>query len=393
MTTIDFDGGRAALGRSLLASKVLSSDWVPTFAAVPRSAFLPDVIWPHDMASGGSVGVSRLDDPVTWQRYADANVPIVTQWDDGAHEGLIPGELSTSSSSMPSVVFSMLRDLEVTAGCRVLEVGTGTGWNAALLGHRLGLPNVVSIEVDPVIAASARESLRRFGLPVKVITGDGFLGYPDGAPWDRIIATCGLRSLPFAWVEQLRPGGLLLVPWGTNHGHLDATVRLVAAEDGRRASGRFLGPVEFMKLRAQRMAWPVHEQYVPPEGVGDAVRTSTSITEAEFGTGRFDVSHFAVGLCVRDCVRSVADKREGARPVWFYSLTDRSWAVVIFHDGEGEATVYQSGERCLWDETEAGWRWWDREGRPGFERFGLTVTAEGQTAWLDSPEQPLPALA
>jgi protein-L-isoaspartate O-methyltransferase len=392
VTTTEHDGGWSALGRSLLDSKALSSDWVPTFAAVPRSAFLPDAMWPHDMATGRSVAVSRLDDPADWQRYADANVPVVTQWDDGKHYGLAPGELSTSSASMPSVVFSMLRDLNVRAGCRVLEIGTGTGWNAALLAHRLGLSNVVSIEVDPAVADSARESLQRFRLPVEVITGDGFRGHPDGAPYDRIIATCGLRSLPFAWVEQLHPGGLVLAPWGTNSGHLDATVRLEVSENGHSASGAFLGPVEFMKLRAQRMVWPQHEKYVPAEGTGDAVKSSTTIGEDDFGTGKFAASHFAVGLQVQDCVRSVADKRDGTRPVWFYGLTDRSWAVVIFRDAEAKATVYQSGQRRLWDETEAAWRWWDGEGRPGFERFGLTVTAEGQTAWLDSPENPLPAL-
>lgn len=79
--------------------------------------------------------------------------------------------------------------------------------------------------------------------------------------------------------------------------------------------------------------------------------------------------------------------------MWFYSLSDRSWAVVMFRDGESEATVYQSGLRRLWDEAEAAWRWWDGEGRPGYERFGLTLTTEGQTAGLDSPEHPVSALA
>lgn len=241
MSRTDYDGGRSALGRSLLSSGALSSDWVPTFAAVPRSAFLPNVIWPFDMETGQSVRVVRDNDPDAWYRYADADVPIVTQWDDGRQKGSARGSVATSSASMPSVVFRMLRDLQVDADMRVLEIGTGTGWNAALLANRAGLANVTTIEVDPVVADTARDALRRFGLSVHVVTGDGFRGHPEGAPYDRIIATCGLRKLPFAWVDQTRPGGVILAPFGTDHSNLDATVRLVVAEDGRSASGRSWG--------------------------------------------------------------------------------------------------------------------------------------------------------
>jgi hypothetical protein len=71
--------------------------------------------------------------------------------------------------------------------------------------------------------------------------------------------------------------------------------------------------------------------------------------------------------------------------VWFYGLDDRSWAVVMFQDGATTARVWQSGPRRLWDEVEAAFHWWEERGKPGYERFGLTVTAEGQRAWLDDP--------
>lgn len=381
---------RPALGRSLLTSRALASDWIPAAAAVPRSAFLPEVIWPHDMASGRSVRVSRREDPVAWRRYAYDDVPVITQWDDGAGDGDSAGLLPSSSASAPSVVFAMLRDLAVAETSRVLEIGTGTGWNAALLGYRLGVENVTTVEVDQAVADAARDSLERFGLSLHVVTGDGLVGFADGAPYDRIIVTCGMRSVPFAWVVQARPGALILLPWGTSYSHLDATVRLTVAEDGRSAVGPFLGPVEFMKLRAQRVDWPEHAQYVPDDGVDGADRSSTTITESGFGVGQFDAAAFAIGLQVRDCVRAVAEKRNGARPVWFYSLTDRSWAVVMFRDQSPQATVHQAGPRRLWDEVEAAWHWWDISDRPEFERFGLTVTAEGQTAWLDTPDHPVP---
>ncbi|MFH8617944.1 methyltransferase domain-containing protein [Streptomyces sp. NPDC017979] len=289
---------------------------------------------------------------------------------------------------MPSITLSMLRDLDVGAGSRVLEIGTGTGWSTALLAHRLGRRNVVSMEVDAPIAARARVVLRRFGLPVTVVGADGLLGHAAGAPYDRIIATCGVRTIPYAWVEQSRPGGLILVPWGTHYAPMDVNVLLTVADEGRSASGRFLGPVEFTKLRAHRLTWPNHADYLATYSFGSAAKSLTSVTATDLGAGRFEPSHLAVGTRVPYCVHAPAPSRGGVQPVWFYGLTDTSWAVVLFRNGAGLATVRQAGPRRLWDEVEEALRWWRDARRPGFERFGLTVTAEGQTVWLDDPSQP-----
>ncbi|MFI1183271.1 methyltransferase domain-containing protein [Streptomyces sp. NPDC020799] len=375
--------GLAELGRALTAAGALSAEWAAAFAAVPRAAFLPDLMWPYDMGAGRSIAVSRADDPEAWQGFADADVPVVTQWDDGEHSGTAPGRVSTSSASMPSVVFSMLRDLDVRPGHRVLEVGTGTGWNAALLAHRTGARNIVTVEVDASVAAAARAALVRFGTPARVVHGDGFQGFPEGAPYDRIIATSGLRSIPFAWVEQCRPGGVITAPWGMHFGNSDAVARLVVSPEGDRATGKFTGPVEFMKLRAQRLPPVVHDEYVTGS-VADGEESAGDIAESAFVGGRFDAQQFALGLRVPDCVRVVADKRDGARPVWFYGLTDRSWACVLFPDGD-TARVWQSGPRRLWDEARAAHRWWIGHGAPDHSRFGLTVTAGGQRVWLDGP--------
>lgn len=376
---------RTELGRALMTSGYLTSDWASAFASVPRSAFLPDLVWPWDMAAGRSVAVRRTDDAELWHRYADSDVPIVTQWDDGQHTGPEPGTVSTSSASMPSVVFSMLRDLDVRAGSRVLEIGTGTGWNAALLAHRVGVDNVTSIEVDPEVAETARGALARSSLPVEVITGDGALGHAGRAPYDRVIATCGLREgIPWAWVKQTRPGGVIVAPWGTHFSHGDAVARLAVAEDGRSASGRFTGPVEFMKFRAQRQPAIVHAEYVPGS-VADGDETSTETTEAEFIGEQFTAQRFALGLRVPDCAMVVAAKDDEARPVWFYSLSDRSWACCQFRDDKA-ARVWQSGPRRLWDAAESAYRWWVDRDRPDHTRFAITVTRDEQTVWL-TPEE------
>ncbi|EST26157.1 hypothetical protein M877_19660 [Streptomyces niveus NCIMB 11891] len=317
--------------RSLLDSGALSADWADTFRAVPRAWFLPDLIWAYDMGTGRSVPISRAEEPDAWERAAYANVPLVTQWDDGRHSGTEPGVVATSSASMPSVVAAMLRDLDVSDGMRVLEIGTGTGWNAALLAHRLGSGNVVSVEIDAEVVARARAALGRVGLGPEVIHGDGRDGWAGSAPYDRVIATAGVRDLPPRWLEQTRPGGVVLAPWGTHYSDQDALVRLTVGDDGGAS-----GP-----------------------------------------GGRYESVRFLTGLRVPDCAHVVNRTGEAAGKAWFFDLRGRSWAVAEFREGEAGARVHQSGPRRLWDEVEAAVAWWVGRGRPGVERFGLAVGPDG----------------
>jgi protein-L-isoaspartate(D-aspartate) O-methyltransferase len=119
-----------------------------------------------------------------------------------------------SSSSEVAIMAPMLEDLDVRPGHRVLELGAGTGYNAALLDHLVGAGGeVVSVELDPEIAAEAREHLASAGRErVRVIAGDGYAGHAERAPYDRIVATASVRDIPRAWLDQLAEGGRLTVP-------------------------------------------------------------------------------------------------------------------------------------------------------------------------------------
>lgn len=163
------------------------------------------------------------------------------------------GEL-VSSSSQPSLMALMCEALLVADGQRVLEIGAGTGYNAALLAHRLGPGAVTTVDLDAEITDAARAHLLAYGTPaarsVTVVTGDGALGHRAGAPYDRIIATCELPAIPAAWLEQTRPGGLVLAPFATG------LVRLTVHGPGR-AEGRFLPtPAFFVPLRGASAGGP-----------------------------------------------------------------------------------------------------------------------------------------
>ncbi|MFJ6318092.1 methyltransferase domain-containing protein [Streptomyces californicus] len=386
MTARKEEVGPSGLASALVASGALRSDWLTTFNAVPRGMFVPDRIWPG-IADGTRQNpvVDRVRDPDAWLRAVYSDIPLTTQWDDGSHSGDGLGEMPSSSSSQPHMVFSMLADLDVTDGNRVLEIGTGTGWNAGLLAHRLGGGNVVSIEFDPDVAEQAGENQRNAGLCPLVIVGDGRLGYAGGAPYDRVIATCSVGEVPRAWVAQTLAGGLIVAPWGTLYGG-EAIVRLTV--DGGTASGRFTRSSAFMRLRQQRPDLPRHDVYLKGrEWPADGIGSTTTLSPAEVGGW---LEQFAIGLQMPGAFWTVERYDDGTYTLWTYSTDTLSWASADHEPGADAFHVVQSGPRRLWDETEAAYAWWDRQGRPGFDRFGLTVDSDGERAWLDSPDHPVP---
>lgn len=117
-----------------------------------------------------------------------------------------------STISQPSLVLRMLDLLQIQSGQSVFELGTGSGWNGALMGHLVGSKGrVFSVEVIPEVAARAAEAVHRAGITnVSIITADGGDGYSAGAPYDRAIFTAGTYDLPRAFNDQLKQGGLLM---------------------------------------------------------------------------------------------------------------------------------------------------------------------------------------
>ncbi|MFF4295031.1 methyltransferase, FxLD system [Streptomyces vinaceus] len=137
---------------------------------------------------------------------AYANDPVHVKYD--------PEGTSISCASQPAVVALMLDQLEAQPGERILELGAGTGYNAALIGHLVGPSgHVTTIDVDDDLVEGARVHLAAAGVTnVEALTRDGALGHAEGAPYDRIIATVGAHGIPHAWLEQLAEGGRLVTP-------------------------------------------------------------------------------------------------------------------------------------------------------------------------------------
>ncbi|MEU7050267.1 methyltransferase domain-containing protein [Streptomyces eurythermus] len=381
------EAGPERLASALMEKSALTSDWLPAYRRVPRHLFVPDVIWP------GRAGMNRQDhrvirseEPGVWWRAVYTDAPITTQWDDGAYNGPGKGKIPTCSNSMPTMVFSMLDALSVEDGDRVLEIGTGTGWNAALLCHRVGPENVVTVEVDEASAREARERIREAGFHPVCVVGDGAKGYPQGAPYDRVIATCSVGKVPRPWIEQTRPGGVIVSPWGPTYGG-EAVARLTVGDDGT-ASGHFVGSSAFMRLRAQRVPRRHVREYLNGrKWPADGVRSLTKVSPDDVGDW---VVMFAIGVQVPEAFPWMEEYDDGSYTLWLRDTAVTSWATADYEKDRPEFEVYQSGPRSLWDEVEVAYRWWEKQGRPGFERFGLTVDGDGERVWLDSPDNPVP---
>lgn len=119
--------------------------------------------------------------------------------------------------SAPSMVAIMLEEAALKESERVLELGAGSGYHAALIACLVGAENVVTVERIPELAEWGRANLAAAGFPaVRVVTGDGSLGFPDGAPYACILATAGAPRLPAAWARQLGPHGRIVAPIGSS---------------------------------------------------------------------------------------------------------------------------------------------------------------------------------
>lgn len=359
------DRAGALVADLVAAGELVDPAWRTAMLTVPRHVFL----------SGHSLEEAYADDAVVTQRRA-ARDPS---------GGAI--ELPSSSASAPSVVAAMLERLQVRDGMRVLEIGTGTGYSAALLSQRLGDHSVFSIDIDAQLVANARRDLATAGYRPSLRAGDGRDGWPDSEPFDRIVATCAVNHIPPAWIAQLSAGGRIVAPLdgpGNALMVLEKTApdEVVGGFDPR-------ARVAFMPLRQQVDSPLALGRTLGYTGHGMAQYDTTDTDPAPLSPEMADdelllfVHLYLPGLAIGSGVTESGEQlslgtRHGLAQVAFSPVESGRW------------TTEQRGHR-LWDTAEHALRQWTLLGKPDRSRYGIAALdrTDRQYIFLDDPESPV----
>lgn len=384
---------RAALVAALTEQGDLREPaWIEAFTAIPRHEFVPEII------VYGPEGYRRLSGTVPdnrdeWLTMVYSDQSLVIQGKPHAAGYRRPSgeplQVPTSSSTLPSLMARMLEALDVHGGMRVLEIGTGTGYNAGLLAHRLGSDNVVSIDIDPRLVARAERRLSALGYAPILVAGDGANGVAEHGPYDRIIATAGVPDIPQAWVRQLAPGGKILANLRGDLAN-DNLCLLAKKNDDDEA----IGPVlslggYFMWLRPE-----LDSPHRPHEQTARADRAPTSRTFTRSDPTSLPIEESGFRFLLQLQLHGAARLYRGEEFVEPRSRQRRDAIIVTASDGSRAACfteadahdvhlLVQSGPRRLWDTVVATYYLWTDLGEPAPSRFGVVANDTTQFVWFN----------
>ncbi|WP_067604538.1 methyltransferase domain-containing protein [Nocardiopsis listeri] len=344
--TGDLETLHAALVKRLDTDETIRA----AFAVHPRHRFIPDMVWTDALG----LPLHRASDPGRWARPVYDSDAVTTQANDG---GSGPRNEPSSSSSAPQVMADMIATAKIDEGTRVLEIGTGTGWNAAILSSLVGEKGAVtSVEIDPGVAALARERLSGTGVTVRTADVP-----PTREVFDAVIATCATTRIRESWSGALAEGGSLVLPWSPNPAAHSTPIVALTKADGRSA-GPFVREAAFIRDRGQRAGdLPFPGPGRPPTPAGTLPVGSVDL----IGSGMMTPLLLMMpGVRLGTGVRPFQGGH--GRIVWMGA--GESWAYV-WPDG----SVTGEGDRALGSELADAYRCLSDAGLPGLSAFSLEV--------------------
>ena len=327
--------------------------------------------------------------PVEYDRDDPSVAQIDEIYSDSALITAFDGRRPTSSTSQPKIMGQMLERLELEAGMNILEIGAGTGYNAALLAEIVGSEGgVTSIEIQEDVAQQAMAHLHSEGYEqVRVLRGDGARGATDSAPFDRIVATVGCSDIAPAWLDQLAPNGRILVP--LQHGHFDPLAEVLPdPNDPGAAVGRIMDRAGFMPIQGE-MHW-VKPWATVIAGMPQTPRWTRPLPNPlpPVGNGMKHANnhpahrafHFFLGL--------------GSRDLWYTNrgcgLADRGAASAIVVTGQSvegySATGDEESLETLYGRLIQSLDAWDRLARPKPTDYRLQFVPKSRDALTEGDD-------
>lgn len=331
---------------------------IRAFETVPR----------HELVLRAYRGSAWRRPPTAKSIYTDE--AIVTRRDEEGNP--------SSSTSQPSLMALMLHELDLRPGMRVLEIGAGTGYNAALMAEVVGDPAAVTtIDIQDDVVRRTRQALDELGYGrIEVRCGDGAEGAPDRAPFDRVIATAGCADISWRWVDQLTDDGIMVVPLAHGGPSVDPVVRLSRADPmagpvmaGHAMTGQVVSCSGFMPLQGTQQAslWP--EAMTGSRGTPDR---HVALFEGLAGTRRawWDFAYFLATVDRRTYFGSVM------------GLVDPSGDRVVV----GPQGIDLWGDAELLDDLRSAYDRWDELGRPALTDWHVTLTPRSRPRPRHDPE-------
>ena len=293
------------------------------------------------------------------------DIPLPTKIENGR---------PVSSSSMPSVMAAMLEALEIQPGQNVLEIGAGTGYNAALMSRIVGKSGqIVSIDTDKELVQSATERLVGTSLEnIHIAIADGFTGYPLRAPYHRIIATAAFRQIPRAWSDQLAPGGVMVGNLLSNLTSL--LIRLQKDEDGNLKGSPIPQTAFFMEMQSPQIEelkpidWTAYENKPIDEEYRESFELATILKEQGF--------LLSLHCCFPDI--QMHRRYNGGPPekassfeTWFIDPQDHTSVIVktekIERRGDG-----------LWQKLQQAVVRWEEQKRPAVVDYSIIISPQNK---------------
>lgn len=349
--------------------------WKSAVAAVARHVLIPQGYrqdergaWqPLDMS--GTDGLDLAYSPTTL---------VTTLADRGMHQE------SASSSTKPDLIVRMLELLDVHDENTVLAVGTGSGYTTALLTHRLGNDHVYSVDIDGDLVETARTRLASLGMHPTLATADGAQGLPAHAPYDRIMVTCSVPTVPWSWAGQLSDDGKALVDIkvGNNAGNL-----ALLHKHPNRLEGPFTDRwASFMTMRHE--ATPTPPVSHPQETSAPRAWTSTTPPNPWWDNQVVWLLAQCHGLPAGTTTGLVLDPDTREPNAGTMTAPDGSTTTVSLHARDNRWEVTETGPTSLWPAVEHAQALHQQVGQPGWGRLGITATARRQWLWIDDPNGP-----
>ena len=355
------------------------------FLAVPRELFVPET------ASKSGLEAVYRDEAIP-TKLADNGAPI-------------------SSSSQPAIMAEMLDRLALEQGMRVLEIGAGTGYNAALLSQLVGATGRVdTIDIDADTARRARRALRAGGYRVRVVVGDGREAVAGLARYDRIIVTASSDTVPYAWFEQLVDGGIVEVPLRLREAagaHVIASLQ----KNGRGFRSVSIVCGGFMPLRDSgepRLPWSMRSLTVT-DLTGDAPQPVRQLSGAALVRLSPAAKRRLLAVSLKDPRRRSLGMRANAEalvlylstalpvsgavtvlPEWGVGLISRDGRSLAYVSGRASnnrrtiSSLAAQGTAAAERQLAAAIRTWDDLGRPGPEQLIIEVAYDGTLPRLRS---------